>query len=184
MFADYATVNNGLLYELSLKPVSSPEHFSRRLVPPFSRNYRLLLLEVPVCLKPDPDMYGAQDVVRRNCGLVERATRFVMGKHDRYGASALELVWEHPKLVENVRSEAALPGDAEATKKIAGVVRLLRRMDMHEFMRMAGVVELRVACDCREEDGSAQLDNLNEYCWQHVRQYLKLTDVAADWDLL
>ncbi|KAL1466744.1 hypothetical protein MTO96_026451 [Rhipicephalus appendiculatus] len=184
MFADYATVNNGLLYELSLKHVSSPGHFSRRLVPPFRRNYSLLLLEVPVCLKPDPDMYGAQDVVRRNCGLVERATRFVMGKHDRYGASALELVWEHPKLVENVRREAALPGVAEATKKIAGVMQHLRRMDMHEFMRMTGVVELRVACDHREEDGRTQLDKLNEYCWKHVRQYLKLMDVAADWDLL
>ncbi|KAL1422961.1 hypothetical protein MTO96_021554 [Rhipicephalus appendiculatus] len=158
------------------------ELFPRRLVPPFRRNYSLLLLEVPVCLKPDPDMFGAQDVVRRNCGLVERATRFVMGKHDRYGASALEFVSEHPKLVENVRLEAALPGDAEARDKIARGSRLLRRMDLHEFMRMTGVVERRVVCDYREEDDRTQLDKLNVYSWTHVRQYLKLTDVMTDWD--
>ncbi|KAL1466748.1 hypothetical protein MTO96_026455 [Rhipicephalus appendiculatus] len=181
-FAEYATLDNGRLYELSLKHVSSPGHFSRRLVPPFRRNYRLLLLEVPVCLKPDPDMYGAQDVVRRNCGLVERATRFLMGQHDRYGASALELVSEHPQLVENVRCEAALPGDAEARDKIAHELRRLRRMDLHEFMRMAGVVERQVVCDYPEKDYRKQLDKLNFYCWTHIRQYLKLTDVMADWD--
>ncbi|KAL1466734.1 hypothetical protein MTO96_026441 [Rhipicephalus appendiculatus] len=181
MFAEYATLNNGRLYELFLDPVSSPGHFSRRLVPPFRRNYGLLLLNVPVCVKPDPDTFGAQDVVRRNCGLVERATRFVMGERDRYGASALELVSEHPKLVENVRREAALPGDAEAMNKIARVSRFLRRMDMHKFMRVTGVVQRQVVCDYREEDDRTQLDKLNFYCWTHVCQYLKLTDVITGW---
>ncbi|KAL1466739.1 hypothetical protein MTO96_026446 [Rhipicephalus appendiculatus] len=157
MFAEYAIVNNGRLYELSLQDTRSPGQFSRRLVPPFRRNYSLLLLEVPYCVKPDPVMFGAQDVVRRNCGLVERATRFVMGERDRYGASALEFVSEHPKLVENVRREAALPGDAEARDKIAGVARLLRRMDMHKFMRVTGVVQGQVVCDYREEDDRTQL---------------------------
>ncbi|KAH7942819.1 hypothetical protein HPB52_001601 [Rhipicephalus sanguineus] len=184
MFAEYATLNNGRLYELSMKHVSFPGHFARRLVPPFRRNYSLLFLEVPVCLKPDPDMYGAQDVVRRNCGLVESATKFVMGERDRYGASALEFVSEHPKLVENVRREAALPGDAEARNKITDVSRLLRRIDMHEFMRMTGVVERQVVCDYREQDDDTQFDKLNFYCWTHIRQYLKLRDVVLDWDLV
>ncbi|KAL1423696.1 hypothetical protein MTO96_020857 [Rhipicephalus appendiculatus] len=105
-----------------------------------------------------------------------------MGEHDRYGASALEFVSEHPKLVENVRCEAVLPGDAEARDKIAGVSRVLRRIDMHEFMRMTGVVERQVVCDYREEDDHTQLDKLNYYCWKHVRRYLKLTDVMTDWD--
>ncbi|XP_037523130.1 uncharacterized protein LOC119400199 [Rhipicephalus sanguineus] len=184
MFAEYATLSYGRLYELSLKHVNSPGHFARRLVPPFRRNYSLLLLEVPGCLKPDPDMYGTQDVIRRNCGIVERATRFVMGAHDRYGASALEFVSEHPKLVENIRREAALPGDFEARNKIAGVLRLLRGIHIHEFMRMTGVVERKVVCDYREQDDGTQLDKLNFACWTHIRQYLKLTDVVLDWDLV
>ncbi|KAH7942818.1 hypothetical protein HPB52_001600 [Rhipicephalus sanguineus] len=182
MFAEYATLNSRCLYELSLKHVSSPGHFARRLGPPFRRNYSLLLLEVPVCVKPDPDMCGAQDVVRRNCGLVDRASRFVMGERDRYGASALEFVSKHPKLVENVQRDAALPGDAEARNKIAGVTRHLRCIDLHEFMRMTGVVKREVVWDYREEDDRTQMDKLNYYCWKHVRQYLKLTDVMAGWD--
>ncbi|KAH7961936.1 hypothetical protein HPB52_013617 [Rhipicephalus sanguineus] len=48
--------------------------------------------------------------------------------------------------------------------------------ELHGFMRIAGVVRHQVQCFERT-DGRVQLDSLNEYCWLHIRQYLKVADV-------
>ncbi|KAL3243479.1 hypothetical protein MRX96_020542 [Rhipicephalus microplus] len=53
---------------------------------------------------------------------------------------------------------------------------LARIEGLEDFMRYAGVVKERVDFH-PSQDGSAQLDVLNEDCWRLVRRYLMLDDV-------
>lgn len=62
----------------------------------------------------------------------------------------------------------------EAAAKVKEGLRSFESMD--DFMRLAGVVNKRVACHSRE-DGRTQIDALNADCWAVVRQYLKLGDI-------
>ncbi|XP_065302414.1 uncharacterized protein [Dermacentor albipictus] len=169
---------NRRLHELTLKLDADDYRaaFLRHLLPRFHQNYSLLRLEIPFCLKPYPNSFAVQDIVRRNCSLVERATRFVLGDQDPYCACAVELVSEHPKLVDNVRRRAALSDEAAAVASIRKGLRSLRLADVHEFMRLVGVVQRRVVCHARE-DGVTQFDRLNHECWLHIRRYLIVADV-------
>ncbi|KAL1480167.1 hypothetical protein MTO96_034740 [Rhipicephalus appendiculatus] len=57
------------------------------------------------------EMATLHDVTRRNSGLVELASRFVIRHHgDPYGERALKLVAEHPKLAETVSRETLVSG--------------------------------------------------------------------------
>ncbi|XP_070379920.1 uncharacterized protein [Dermacentor albipictus] len=183
-----AALNNRQLYELILPAVrgSSVPVFLRRLLPRLAENYNLLLLEIPFCLQHNNEMCAAQDVVRRNCGLAQRATRFVMGDHGPECARPFELLSKDPVLVESVlrkleqdRDRAQVTGSekAEAVSKIEKARQLLRNADLHTYMKLAGVVQERVECEV-QEDGSKQLDQLNEYCVLHILRYLKIADVV------
>ncbi|XP_072140287.1 uncharacterized protein [Dermacentor andersoni] len=174
-----AVFSNGRLRELTLKLAADDNKaaFLRHLLPRFHQSYSLLRLVIPFCLKPYANTFAAQDIVRRNCSLVERATRFVLGDQDPYCACAVELVSEHPKLVDNVRRRAALSDEAAAMALIRRGLRSLRLADVHEFMRLVGVVQERVVCYARE-DGVTQFDRLNHECWLHIRRYLIVADVV------
>ncbi|XP_070379923.1 uncharacterized protein [Dermacentor albipictus] len=187
MLAD-AALNNRQLYELILPAVrgSSVPLFLGRLLPRLAENYNLLLLEIPFCLQHNDEMCAAQDVVRRNCGLAQRAARFVMGDHGPECARPFELLSGDPVLVESVlrkleqdRDRAQVTGieKAEAVSKIEKARQLLRNADLHTYMKMTGVVQERVECEV-QEDGSKQLDKLNEYCFLHILRYLKIADVV------
>ncbi|KAH7943669.1 hypothetical protein HPB52_009874 [Rhipicephalus sanguineus] len=117
-----------------------------------------------------------QDIVRRNCSLVDRATKFVMGEHVPYCARAFEVVSEEPALVFNVRRRLTADGSADAAAKVSAAQRFLRIADVHTYMRLTGVVEERMECDDLQ-DGGQQLNQLNHDCWLHVLQYIKLADV-------
>ncbi|KAL1475403.1 hypothetical protein MTO96_037319 [Rhipicephalus appendiculatus] len=175
----HAVLGNRRLYELSLRAVD--EAFSAAILghlnPGLAQNYSLVRLRLPTCTQRSAQIAAAQNVVRRNRSLVNRGTRFVMGEHDPYCARAVELVSRHPKLVKNVRREANLPSDGEALDKIAVALNLPCLTDIHEFMKMTGVVKERVVCEARP-DGRMQLDKLYHDCWLHVRQYLKVSDVV------
>ncbi|KAL1486939.1 hypothetical protein MTO96_031151 [Rhipicephalus appendiculatus] len=175
----HAVLGNRRLYELSLRVVD--EAFSAAILghlnPGLAQNYSLVRLRLPTCTQRSAQIAAAQNVVRRNRSLVNRGTRFVMGEHDPYCARAVELVSRHPKLVKNVRREANLPSDGEALDKIAVALRLPCLADIHEFMKLTGVVKERVVCEARP-DGRMQLDKLYHDCWLHVRQYLKVSDVV------
>lgn len=111
----------------------------------------------------------------RNSGIVARAARFVKRTRcDRRCASALETLSRHPALVAEL-AEVLTVTDAEAASLVQ--TRLSHIRDMHEFMRLAGVVKHRVTCEPRE-DGRKQLRDLNEDCWRHVMRYLKLDDIC------
>ncbi|XP_054934320.2 uncharacterized protein [Dermacentor andersoni] len=169
---------NPRLYELSLRCFNENfcAAFLRCLMPRLAQEYNLLRLEIHACAPADAEMFAAQDIVLRNRSLVERATRFVLGDRDPYCARPFELLSEHPVLVDNVRARASLGGEVEAAAVVKGVLRCLGRADVHEYMRLTGVVKTRVECNVRH-DGGMQLDELDYDCWTHIRRYLEVADV-------
>ncbi|KAH6943559.1 hypothetical protein HPB50_024332 [Hyalomma asiaticum] len=121
--------------------------------------------------------FDVTDTARRNYGLVVRAARFLKDmRPDRSCAAALETVSRHPALVAEL-AEVLSIGAEEASAMVRH--RLQNMQGLHEYMRLAGVVRAWVTCQPRE-DGSKQLDTLDDYCWRHVRQYLHLDDVIGD----
>ncbi|KAH7966658.1 hypothetical protein HPB49_018380 [Dermacentor silvarum] len=144
------------------------------LVPGIEMNYSLLRVELPECEGYEAEKVTVQDVTRRNCCLVARAARFVMGDQDPFCASALEIVSGHAKLVEIVQSKAGVE-TSEAIAMIKRALASIRGLD--EYMKLSGVVQHRVDC-IKQQDGGTQLVDLNEYCWLHIRKYLTLEDVV------
>ncbi|XP_070379922.1 uncharacterized protein [Dermacentor albipictus] len=169
---------NPRLHELSFKDFGEIfcVAFLGRLMPRLAQRYNLLRLEINDCPPANAEMFVAQDIVRRNCSLVERATRFVLGDHDPYCARAFVILSEHPVLVDNVRARASLGGEAEAAAMVSGARQCLAHSDVHEYMRVTGAVKKRVECNARHDCGM-QLDQLNYDCWIHIRRYLKVADV-------
>ncbi|KAH6946453.1 hypothetical protein HPB50_013666 [Hyalomma asiaticum] len=177
-----AVIKNRRLYEVSWRSFDEAfcVAFLGRLLPRLAHNYSLLFLKIHVRMRRSAAMLAAQDIVLRNRSLVQRATCFVMGDRDAESASALEHVSEHPKLVENIRVRASLNGEAEAVAKVRGALRLLYvTHDIHDYMKLAGIVMHRVVCHQRY-DGSTQLDQLNHDCWVSIRRYLKVADVLKE----
>ncbi|XP_070379924.1 uncharacterized protein [Dermacentor albipictus] len=169
---------NPRLHELCLRgfKVESCATFLEFLFPRMAHKYNLLRLEVTACSPANAEMFAAQDIVRRNYSLVERATRFVLGDRNPYCARAFEILSEHLVLVECVRARASLGGEAEAAAMVSAVERSVVLADVHEYMRLTGVVKTRVECNVRD-DGGMQLDQLNYDCWIYIRQYLEVADV-------
>ncbi|KAL3207939.1 hypothetical protein MRX96_039363 [Rhipicephalus microplus] len=100
-------------------------------------------------------MRDAQDMVRRNCGIVDRATRFVMKDRRPCCARAFEIVGEEPVLAYVARRRL----NEDAMAEILVAQKFLRDLDVHTFMRLAGVVQERVVCHA-SEDSRRQLDRL------------------------
>ncbi|KAH6942097.1 hypothetical protein HPB50_000672 [Hyalomma asiaticum] len=178
-----ACLNNRSLYELSVRFSEGPRaaFFMSHLLPHLKQNYRLLRLELSLCAIPNAEMLAAQDITRRNCSLVERATAFVLGDHDAYCARAIELVSAHPKLFDNVRRKvmaASVDAEAKAAAMIRRALRLPCLVEMNGFMKLAGVVRERVVRGTANDGGGLHLSELKRDCWLHIRQYLKLSDVV------
>ncbi|KAL1466740.1 hypothetical protein MTO96_026447 [Rhipicephalus appendiculatus] len=127
---------NRHVHELSVKGVkgTSIPVFLDRLMPQLGDNFNLLLLNIPVCVKPNDRMREAQDIVRRNCGIADRATRFVMEDLSPCCARAFEIVSEEPVLVHAARRSLS----ENATAKILQspeVSSRPRRAHVHETGR-------------------------------------------------
>lgn len=142
-----------------------------------AENYTLLDLTVSECMftfgRP---WFKITDTTRRNQGLLICAADFVRdARQDRRCAAALERMQGHPELVEEV---ARLKGvdQEQAASMVQRKLRSIQRADMHQFMRLAGVVRERVSCRA-SEDWRTQLDALDEDCWWPIRRYLKLEDI-------
>ncbi|KAH6943566.1 hypothetical protein HPB50_024339 [Hyalomma asiaticum] len=152
--------------------------FVRRLSLNISENYQLLDASLSHTLERDKEAYEAWSTIleatRRNSGLLIRAASFVSGaRRGRFSASALELVFRHTALPEEVSKQASLT----ETDAAALIRRAFERLqDLNEYMRLSGVVRHRVVCHpCLS--ARVQLDDLNQQCWYAVRRYLTLNDV-------
>ncbi|KAH7984250.1 hypothetical protein HPB52_018599 [Rhipicephalus sanguineus] len=117
------------------------------------------------------------EATRRNMGLLAVAAAFTKTTElDRYSSAALERICKlHGELLEDLAELA----DVSAAE-IGGLARghLKRTASLDEYMRITSVVKERVVCHPRD-DGSMQLDDLNEDCWEMVRRCLMLDDVEV-----
>ncbi|KAK8758969.1 hypothetical protein V5799_003399 [Amblyomma americanum] len=171
--------------------------FVRTLAADVAFNYVILSVTVVATMNREflKDLFALQDTTRRNSTLVIRAAQFVSGgrrdRHSgnggralcgtnaynnrRYGAEALDRVRGHVALPGRV-AELASVSEAEATCMIRAAAAGLR--GLHDFMRLAGVVQEHVVCFARE-DCRPQLDTLGEYGWSLIRRYLFLDEIAT-----
>ncbi|XP_075535509.1 uncharacterized protein LOC142571105 [Dermacentor variabilis] len=142
-----------------------------------TKNHTLLSVVVDASLgdkQAERDWFEVWDTMRRNSGLLRRAALFLSGDRcDWACAEALESMCLHPALPEQVAELSSVSED-DARVMIREAVNSLE--DMHNFMRLAGVVRQRVSC-YSSEDGGALLSDLNEDCWREVRGYLRLADI-------
>ncbi|KAL3249022.1 hypothetical protein MRX96_056221 [Rhipicephalus microplus] len=84
------------------------------------------------------DCFKVQDTVRRNCGLVGRAAQFIRELAlGRRSAGALEQVWRHAALIDELAEQQSL-SVAEVTPIVRRGLRSIE--GLHDFMRLAGVV--------------------------------------------
>ncbi|KAL1414287.1 hypothetical protein MTO96_030522 [Rhipicephalus appendiculatus] len=142
--------------------------------PMVSRNYVLLNVSIPTTEGHDDEMKVLVEVARRNRSLVSRAARFVLGDNRSfYCASAIEFVSKHPRLVDILMDKAAV-SERRAREMIRRGLDCISGLDA--FMTTVRVVKNKVEC-LRPPGAGIQLDQLNHYCWLHVRQYLKVADV-------
>ncbi|KAH6939960.1 hypothetical protein HPB50_022990 [Hyalomma asiaticum] len=151
--------------------------FLRNFAERVTDNYILLGVTLNGRLETEavPDYIVIRDVARRNCGLVRRATNFTKGlRVDRCTAGALEQVWRHAGLLEELADQQSL-SMTEATSMVRSALRSIE--GLHDFMRITNVVKDSVVCKPRP-DGRLQLDALNEDCWRLVRRYLAVDDVV------
>ncbi|KAL1417567.1 hypothetical protein MTO96_006122 [Rhipicephalus appendiculatus] len=152
--------------------------FLRRLSVDVRDNYQLLRVSLDRALKGDiqayEDWFDVLEVTRRNSGLLVRAAAFVSGaRQDRYSARALELMFRHIALPEEVSTQASV-SKADAAVMVHRALESIQ--DLHEYMRLSGVVRDRVVCSpCG--GARVQLDNLDSHSWAAVRSYLTISDV-------
>lgn len=153
------------------------ENAFTRLAEGIAENYTLLDLTASECMFTlGSSWFKITDTTRRNQGLLTCAADFARGaRRDRRCAVALERMQGYPQLVEEV---ARLEGvdQTRAATMVQGSLRSIQSADMHQFMRLAGVVRERVSCRA-SKDGHTQLDALNEDCWRALRRYLWLGDI-------
>ncbi|KAH6942633.1 hypothetical protein HPB50_008748 [Hyalomma asiaticum] len=152
----------------------------RRLSSGIENSYNLVsvTLDGQVDAEVIGDWFAVRQVTRRNSSIVTRATRFLAAEEccDGFDAAALEQVSRHPELLTEIADQLVI-SEADAKAKVRRKLREFE--DLHSFMRLAGVVNSRVECHRNHDDGAqTQLENLNEYCWLHVRQYLTLDDIG------
>ncbi|XP_077536585.1 uncharacterized protein LOC144148929 [Haemaphysalis longicornis] len=161
---------------------SAERAFYRKLSTVIADNYTLLSVSAPYCTysKFKKCWFKVWDTTRRNCGLLTNAADFARGaRRDRRCGRALERMQSHPELVE----EVARLEEVDQARAASMVRDGLRSMEgLHDFMRLAGVVQERVSCHARD-DGCTQLDALNEHCWRAVRCYLKLFDIKESYSV-
>ncbi|KAH9371548.1 hypothetical protein HPB48_014679 [Haemaphysalis longicornis] len=153
----------------------SAETFLQHLSMNFSGNYTLVSLQFfTTRLRVTRSYFIVKDIVRRNHDLVTRAAQFVLGNRSRCCCEALESVHWNSALVEKLcnicswEETKAAESVCASMKEIRGVV---------GYMRFAGVVENGL--DFVENPcGGLWLDDIDEYSWLSVRQYLRVADVS------
>ncbi|KAH7968150.1 hypothetical protein HPB52_006077 [Rhipicephalus sanguineus] len=148
----------------------------QKLSPNVSSNYTLLGMRLSMYVPLGDDWVTIAEVVSRNTSMVIRAAHFVMGTRHKYCAGAAELLHTTPGLVEKVQELASI-NENEAVSRINKS--LQSTSELHDFMRVAGVVKESVTCHQRD-DGKKQLTDLNRDCWLYLRQHLKVGDILDE----
>ncbi|XP_070386095.1 uncharacterized protein [Dermacentor albipictus] len=130
-----------------------------------------------VMMETAPSVF--MEVARKNASASLDAADFVMGEQNGVeGARAIELMRDHPRLLEMVM-EGADVTKAEAKKRIRSALLRVRRSSIDEFMTMPGVVKVAVQCFSHPGGGRLQLADIGHDCWLQIRNFLKIADVVS-----
>ncbi|KAL1475328.1 hypothetical protein MTO96_037378 [Rhipicephalus appendiculatus] len=119
-----------------------------------------------------------QDIVRQNTARFAAAVKYVTGEITGAGARAVEVLHNHPWLLEQVR-DAAEVTEEEARELAERAFWTVCHGDVHDFMWSTGVVRERQATPSDPDAQRLHILDLPLLCWLHVRRYLKLEDVAS-----
>ncbi|KAK8768674.1 hypothetical protein V5799_014861 [Amblyomma americanum] len=157
-------------FTYNLRSGKTPLVFFSMLANAIQANCTILSVKASRSLATARHMDRIQGVLARNYALPFRAAWFATGRTvDKRGAEALELLGPEPVVVSKVREMLSV-GQYEAEDATR---RKLYDLDDMNAMRAAGVVRESVVCVCRPG-----LDALQFFCWLHLRQYLRVADVA------
>ncbi|XP_075527036.1 uncharacterized protein LOC142559304 [Dermacentor variabilis] len=127
----------------------------------------------------DGALADIMEVTKKNASAILDAADFVLGEQNGVeGARAIELMREHPRLLEMV-IEGADVTKAEAKKRIRSALVRVRSSSIDEFMRMTGVVKEALQCLSHPGARRPQLADIGHDCWLHVRSFLKIADVVS-----
>ncbi|KAH6922100.1 hypothetical protein HPB50_009512 [Hyalomma asiaticum] len=163
-------------FQLSTKQKECATAFFRCLSEGIEENYTLRTMAYSNRLDADTLIHwlAVKETTWRNCGLLARAARIKeAAPSDRYVTRALDRVVLYPALLDDVAWCANLDrGELSALVRD----RLRSTQSLDGFMRVAGVVKDQVICH-PAADGRLQVNDLNEDCWRHVRQYLMADDI-------
>ncbi|KAL1475327.1 hypothetical protein MTO96_037377 [Rhipicephalus appendiculatus] len=119
-----------------------------------------------------------RDVVRQNASWMNAAVKYVLGDISADGASAVDELLVHPRLVERVRDEGRVT-DAKAREMVKLAVSRVRNMDVHDFLWLTGVVNQGQASRLDHDSQELHILDLPTDCWLHLRQFLKINDVVS-----
>ncbi|XP_054920819.1 uncharacterized protein [Dermacentor andersoni] len=127
----------------------------------------------------DGALADIMEVARKNASAVLDAADFVLGEQSGVeGARAVELMRDHPRLLEMVM-EGADVTKAEAKERIRSALLHVRSSTIDEFMTMTGIVKEAVECLSHPGARRLQLADIGHDCWLHIRSFLKIADVVS-----
>ncbi|XP_070386074.1 uncharacterized protein [Dermacentor albipictus] len=127
----------------------------------------------------DGALADIQEVARKNASAILDSADFVLGEQNGVeGARAIELMYDHPRLLEMLM-EGADVTKAEAKKKIRSALLRVRSSSIDEFMTMTGVVKEAVQCLSHPGARRRQLADIGHDCWLHIRSFLKIAVVVS-----
>ncbi|KAL1481179.1 hypothetical protein MTO96_034619 [Rhipicephalus appendiculatus] len=168
------------LVQLTISPdFGLSKDFIRELAAGSAGHFSLLKAQLHGCREHIADLAVIQGAALRNEALIKDAAWFILKGNsgdDCSGARAIELVHHHPRLLELVM-EGASVDIARARDMVRSSLAAVGRCSLEEFMRLAGVVRQGVQCT---DDPCArlQLTDIGEHCWWHIKQHVRLSDVA------
>ncbi|KAH7976447.1 hypothetical protein HPB52_014378 [Rhipicephalus sanguineus] len=128
---------------------------------------------VMTCLRSNRASLRIREAIGRNVGLLNRAAKFVMRTNlTKSSAQAFETLRVAPSFVSQL-SEVTEKSEQEAVAAIEAADRYIRS----HYLYLTGVVKFSVEC---HPSARTQADALNDYCWQAIAQFLKVSDVRDE----
>lgn len=117
--------------------------------------------------------FRLHEALRRNIGLLNMAVKFVMQTNlTKHCAQAFEMLHGTPSLVSQV---SKLCGKTERDA-VAALDAADKYIHSH-YLFVTGVVRFSVKC---YPSAQTQADALNDYCWQAIAEFLKVSDVLDE----
>ncbi|KAH7931576.1 uncharacterized protein LOC119378472 isoform X1 [Rhipicephalus sanguineus] len=117
--------------------------------------------------------FRIREAIGRNIGLLNRAAKFVMRTTlTKRSAQAFDTLRVAPSFMSQL-SEVTGKSEQETLAAVEAADRYIRS----HYLYLTGVVKFSVKC---YPSTQTQVDALNDYCWQAIAQFLKVSDVRDE----